>query len=309
MSSRNPNVFVDLKSLIRLRSQARGFSFLPKQPVKSLLAGRHGSKVRGRGLDFEELRHYRIGDDIRTIDWKVTNRTGRPHVRVYNEERERPALLLVDQRTSMFFGSKVKMKSVAAAELAALAAWRVLDSTDRVGGIVFNDSEVSLARPERSQRNVMRLLGEIAEFNHRLSLESPSVGTALAAAFAKAEQVCSHDFLLIVISDFSGWNTECLKRLKRIARHNDIIAGLVYDPLERELPQSSSFVISEGHQQIEVSPSKGDLAQRFAESFQNSVDEIRADLLKHGVPVIPIQTVDPVGDQVRQAIGRLEKTK
>ena len=109
-----------LDELILLKADARGFCFLPRQPVHSLLAGRHASRLRGRGLAFEELRHYRQGDDVRTIDWKATARLRSPHVRVYNEERERPVLLVVDQRRPMFFGSRRAMKSVAAAEVAAL---------------------------------------------------------------------------------------------------------------------------------------------------------------------------------------------
>jgi uncharacterized protein (DUF58 family) len=89
-----------------LEFRARGFSFLPRQPARSVLTGRHSSRLRGRGLNFEELRHYQPGDDIRSLDWKVTRRTGKPHVRVYTEERERSVLLLVDQRVSMFFGSQ-----------------------------------------------------------------------------------------------------------------------------------------------------------------------------------------------------------
>ena len=91
-------VYADLKQLVGLQYKAKGFSFLPKQPVHSVLTGRHTSRLRGRGLNFEELRHYRQGDDIRTMDWKVTNRTGKPHVRVYTEERERPVIMLIDQR-------------------------------------------------------------------------------------------------------------------------------------------------------------------------------------------------------------------
>ncbi|MGD8898369.1 MAG: DUF58 domain-containing protein, partial [Acidobacteriota bacterium] len=102
-----------------LEYRAEGYSFLPRQPVHSVLAGRHASRMRGRGLNFEEIRGYLPGDDIRTIDWKVTARTREPHVRVYTEERDRPALLLVDQRQSMFFGSRRAMKSVVAAEVAA----------------------------------------------------------------------------------------------------------------------------------------------------------------------------------------------
>ena len=102
-------IYASLKALVALQHQASGFSFLPKQPVHSILSGRHTSRLRGRGLNFEELRHYRSGDDIRTMDWKVTNRTGKPHVRVYTEEKERPVLLVVDQRISMFFGSQTSV--------------------------------------------------------------------------------------------------------------------------------------------------------------------------------------------------------
>ena len=105
----DPRIHVDLAALRRLGNSARALSFLPRQPSRSVLNGRHASRLRGRGLNFEELRNYVQGDDIRTIDWKVTARTGEPHVRVYTEERDRPALLVVDQRMSMFFGSKLYM--------------------------------------------------------------------------------------------------------------------------------------------------------------------------------------------------------
>src|SRR5215470_1661475 len=131
-------VYVDLGDLISLEQRARKVSFLPRQPVRSLLSGRFASRLRGRGLNFEEIRDYRAGDDVRSIDWKVTARLRKPHVRVFNEERDRPALLVVDQRLTMFFGSRLMLKSVAAAQAAAIAAWRILGVGDRVGGVVFN---------------------------------------------------------------------------------------------------------------------------------------------------------------------------
>ena len=146
-----PGVYSNLSELVVLQHQARGFSFLPRQPIHSLLAGRHASRLRGRGLDFEELRHYQFGDDVRLIDWKATNRTRKTQLRVFNEERERIVLLVIDQRLSMFFGSQRCMKSVTAAEAAALAAWRVVFAKDRVGAVVFNDSTIAEIRPQRSR--------------------------------------------------------------------------------------------------------------------------------------------------------------
>ena len=123
--------------MIRIRYKAADFSFKPVQPVNSILSGRYASRLRGRGLNFEELRRYHPGDDIRSMDWKVTARTRTPHVRVYTEEKDRSVLLIVDQRLNMFFGTRQRMKSVTALELAALGAWRALDSGDRVGMVGF----------------------------------------------------------------------------------------------------------------------------------------------------------------------------
>src|SRR3954462_15485055 len=154
-STRTPGVYIDLDDLIALEYRGRKVSFLPRQPVHSLLSGRFASRMRGRGLNFEEIRDYRPGDDVRSIDSKVTARLQKPHVRVFNEERDRQALLVVDQRLPMFFGSQRSMKSVTAAEAAAISAWRVLGAGDRVGAIVFNDTELAEFRPRRSRATVL----------------------------------------------------------------------------------------------------------------------------------------------------------
>src|SRR6201990_148806 len=163
-----PGVYIDLDGRIPLDYRDRSVSFLPRQPVHSLLSGRFASRMRGRGLNFEEIRDYRPGDDIRSIDWKVTARLQKPHVRVFDEERDRQALLVVDQRLSMFFGSRRSMKSVTAAEAAGIAAWRVLRAGDRVGAIVFNDSEITEFRPQRSRSTVLQILTAIVKDNRAL---------------------------------------------------------------------------------------------------------------------------------------------
>ena len=136
-----------------------------------MLAGRRASRLRGRGMLFEELRDYHPGDDVRRIDWRVTARTGRPHTRVYAEERERPVLLVVDQRLGMFFGTQLQMKSVTAAELAAQMAWQVLDAGDRVGALIFGDDTLNEIDPQRSRRTVLRILNQLVQFNQHLSVQ------------------------------------------------------------------------------------------------------------------------------------------
>lgn len=299
------NIYASLKSLVAMQHQVSGFSFLPRQPVHSILSGRHSSRLRGRGLNFEELRHYRAGDDIRTLDWKVTNRTRKPHVRVFTEERERPVLLVVDQRIGMFFGSQLKMKSVIAAELAALAAWRVLSVGDRVGALVFNDTEITETRPHRSRKTVLQILHNVLAFNHKLSANYPDAqnDAQLNLALKETERLSSHDYLIVIISDLSGWNEETVKRIKRLGRHNDVMVSLVFDPLEQTLPDSSQLVLSDGDMQIQVDAGQAGLGEQFTQHFESAVEHLQSELSKHGIPVIPMNTTEPVLNQVRKAIG------
>ncbi len=304
--AKDVGIYASLKELVALQIQASGFSFLPKQPVHSILSGRHSSRLRGRGLNFEELRHYHAGDDIRTMDWKVTNRTGKPHVRVYTEEKERPVLLLVDQRISMFFGSQFKMKSVVAAELTALSAWRVLSAGDRVGALIFNDTDIIEVRPQRSRKTVLQILHHVLKFNHALKADYSDVqnDAQLNHVLREAERLSGHDYLIVIISDMSGWNEETVKRIKRLARHNDVMASLVFDPLEKTLPVNSQLVLSDGEMQIQVDSGKAGLNEQYTEHFDSAVEHLQQELNKHGIPVIPMNTVESVLSQVRKAIGQ-----
>lgn len=303
--TRNSNVYADFDSLVAMQHKAAGLSFLPRQAVQSILSGRHASRLRGRGLNFEELRHYRSGDDIRTLDWKVTNRTKKPHVRVYTEERERRVLMIVDQRISMFFGSKVKMKSVAACEMAALCAWRTLAVGDRIGAILFNDVDIREIRPQRSRPNAQRILLECVKMNHTLHAQQEEAANEaqLARALRAAERVCDHDCLVVIISDLTGWSESTLGSIRRLSVHNDVIVPFVFDPLEKHLPERNSLVVSDGTVQIEVDGGKKALKEQFTAEFSSSFDAVQKDLKKFRVPVIPIDTVEPVEDQLRVALG------
>jgi len=299
------DIYTSLRALMRLRYSARGFSYLPRQPVRSLLSGRKRSRLRGRGLDFDELRHYRPGDDIRTMDWRVTNRTGKPHVRVYTEERDRPVVVMVDQRLSMFFGSQKKMKSVIAAEMAALTAWRVLDVGDRVGAILFNDSRSIEVKPTRNQRRVVSWLGKLATMNNQLSVApgNRSNPAGLNEALRMLERSIGHDYLVVLISDFHGWNDAALKTICRINQHNDIICALVFDPLERDISGASNLVVSDGKLQLEIEPDREELGRKFQESFTSSVAYVQGELRRHHVLVVPVDTVTPVSLQLREKLG------
>lgn len=296
-------IVVSLEDLILLRAEARGFSFLPRQPVSSLLAGRHASRLRGRGLSFEELRYYHPGDDVRSIDWKATARLRSPYLRVYTEERERPVLLVVDQRTPMFFGSRRAMKSVAAAELAALGGWRSLGAGDRVGGIVFNEEEVVQVRPHRSQARMLNLFHAIVSLNNRLASPEPLAGpVGLNDALQSALQVARHDYLVVLISDLDGANEETQRLATLIAARNDMLVCAVYDPLGASLSGSPGMVATDRGHSWEL-PGGDSFAADFRETFQNLVAEWGQIFRNLKVPVLPISTTSPAAGQIRTLFG------
>lgn len=304
-------VYTNVQELMKLRYKASGYSFLPRQPVHSLLTGRHASRLRGRGMDFEEIRRYLPGDDIRKIDWKVTARTKKPHTRVYTEERERPVLIVVDQRVSMFFGTRVNMKSVTAAHGAALAAWRVVDQGDRVGALVFNDTQVKEFSPYRSRKRVMQILGEIVRLNQLLNVDTQSKAnpTMLNQILDRALRTAKHDYMICIISDFFGMDENTRRLIKLMGQHNDVLAALIYDPIAGKPPQAGRFVISDGELQVEVDTSSGKKRTGIANIFDQRLRSLKDELTKLGIPVLPIQTEDPVELQVRRLLGQAIATQ
>ncbi|MCF6311542.1 MAG: DUF58 domain-containing protein [Verrucomicrobiales bacterium] len=298
-------IYADLDQLVRLEHRARGFSFLPRQPIHSILAGRHSSRLRGRGLNFEEIRGYLPGDDVRTMDWKVTARMRKPHVRVYTEERDRPILFLVDQRASMFFGSRRTMKSVAAAEAAALGAWKVLAAGDRVGALIFNDQEITSIKAHRSRGRVRQLLGAIVEKNQQLGKEpSPTAKPGmLNAALIQARKIAKHDHLICIISDFSGMDLDTKRLITLLNAHNDVMSLFIYDPLEAQLPDAGRLHMAESHLQLEIDTSEKKLRQQFASEFEERLELMKTLSRGRSIPFLPIETSHDVTRQIRDQLG------
>lgn len=299
--------YVSVDNLVALESIATDLTFLRKVPVRRFLAGRHESRMRGRGLSFEELRTYMPGDDVRTIDWRVTARTGQPFVRVYNEEKDRPALIVVDQRTNMFFGSRRSMKSVAAAEVAALCAWRVMTLGDRVGGVVFNDVKQEAVRPHRSRGAVIRFAETISIQNNALSADSDierSPGQ-LNAVLGSVAALARHDHLIIVVSDFDGHGPETRDLLLRMSVANDVIAVLVYDPFLLDLPRQGEMVVSGGALQAELQFGRGNVRDAVDSFARNRGRELLSWQEEMGLPMLPVSAAEEVAPQLRTLLGQL----
>jgi uncharacterized protein (DUF58 family) len=303
--------YADLDSLIALQFKAGNFTLKHNQPVRSLLFGRRASHVRGRGLDFEELRSYVAGDDVRSIDWRVTARMQKPYVRVYSEERDRPTMLVVDQRINMFFGSRVSMKSVVAAEVSALAAWQVFHQGDRIGALIFNDDKTEQVRMHRSRATVLRILDRISFQNHLLRADSPSQPRPerLNETLESVARVCHHDALIIIASDFDGADATTRELLLQLSQSNDIICCLAYDPLAVRLPPADQLVVSNGELQVELQLGQQKVRENILDASDRRMRAILAWQHELGIPVLPLSTAEDVARQMRHLLGHVAEQR
>lgn len=241
---------ISLPDLIRLQADARALKLPSARPVRSRQAGLQRSPQRGRGMAFAEVRQYQPGDDIRSIDWRVTARRQSPHTKLYEEERERPVLLLCDLGPSLFFASTGAYKQVRCAQVAAILSWLALWAGDQVGGIVFNGEKLEVLRPARRKKSVLRLLDSLAEQQHKpdrnggLPTSGMDNGPWLDQALAEARRVAHTGSRIFVLSDFLQISEDTASLLGALARHNVVNAIRIIDPLEEQLPDSGRFAVA-----------------------------------------------------------------
>lgn len=295
---------IDYRRLVKLQALSHSFRLLPKWQAKSLMAGRHHSHFRGRGLNFEELKHYQAGDDIRCLDWKVTLRTGQPHVRLYSEEKDRNVVILVDQGSNMFFASTDTMKSVVAAEVAALISWRVLREGDRIGMLLKKNDACLWSQPMRGQQHVLHLLKTLSQTNQSLNANSINSVSFSESLMALAKRDLRQS-TVIILSDFLSLNEHDIKQLKQIQRSNDLLAVRISDPMEHLIPEHAQWVIGDGQYQFNLHQPQqiSKVNQCFASKANENAKALNYLMARHNLPVIELSTDGSHLSQLKQAIG------
>lgn len=244
-------VIVELPELIALRRFAHSVRYTPER--RALRSGNHLSKLRGRGMDFAEVRHYQAGDEVRHMEWRMTARTGKPHVKLFQEERERPAIILADFNASMYFGTRVAFKSVIAARLASLIAWTAVKEGDRLGGLLFSENTHREFMPRSRDAGVLPFLAALSTYTKnqpQTLFHEPSSQRSMSEALLRLRRVTKPGSILVLISDFYTLDNEAERHLNRLRAHNDILAYHICDPLELAPPKSGQYAISNGQQEI-----------------------------------------------------------
>jgi uncharacterized protein (DUF58 family) len=237
------------QELAALRASARGIDLGHPSRVKSAVAGPYLSPYRGRGMEFAEVRAYVPGDDARHIDWRVTARTGQPHSKLFEEERERPLIVLADARTPMRFGTRTCFKSVAAARWSALLVWKAAECGDRVGGVTLSDSRIRSFRPRRSRNGATALIMGLAD-----ATSAPCGGGegSLADALMELRRIACVGSQVFILSDFADLDDVARRHLRQLARYTETSCVLVHDPLESAPPPPGHYRVSNGRGVIAI---------------------------------------------------------
>lgn len=297
LTTRQPFVltgaYVGLQDLLVLRHRPVNQQSRLNAKVVGNRAGLKLSKLKGRGVDFAEVRAYQPGDDIRSIDWRVTARKNKPHTKVFREERERPTLIVLDQTQHMFFGSQLRLKSVAAAEVAARIAWQNLNVGERVGGIVIGNQQQVLRKPFRTVKAVARLLNDIATFNQTLQRNNRSdPGPSLQQGLLSVRRLTHANYRIFLVSDFGGQLSTWQEHLHQLARHNQVIAVHVSDPLERELPPADQYAVTDGQSRLQFHSGDRKLRERYQHRFDAHREALARLCLHDNMQFIPVSTHD-----------------
>ena len=282
-----------LDELLELRHQAHTLGLASHHLVNTTFSGLYASVFRGQGLNFEEVREYREGDDIRNMDWKVTARTNEPHLKVYREERERSVVLCVDHGPHMFFGTRGTFKSVQAARAAALLGWAANSVNDRVGGMLYGDADTGLVhfQPTKDRRAMWRLLKEMANPVRRAQHGIDCIDRVLK----RADRGSGTGSLIFVIGDFNRDLQGLDKTLGQACQKHSVVLIPVDDPADREIPSLGRVMFRDAEgQMVEIDTDDADGQRVFTERWESQRAILNKLANRLGVAVIPVQTAQDV---------------
>lgn len=290
-------VKLTVDELLSLRQQASALDLSSKYQVSSTLAGGYRSRFRGRGMDFDEVRLYQAGDDIRNIDWRVTARTGKAHTKLFKEERERPVFILLDQSPRLFFGSKQAFKSVVGARASALLVWACINAGSRVGGIMFDDRDHLEHRPSGRRREALAFLRKISE-RHNQVMERLTQSQAtddplgLEKALARLRRLARPGSLIYLFSDFVGLTEDARRHLAHLCRHNDLQAYSLTDPLDYQLPPTGIYAVTDGNNVNQIHTGSTAMAKHYQQYFEQRQAGLETLFKQHKILYQPLTTTD-----------------
>ena len=295
-------VYSSLQSLIKLQTQVRTLN-LAKRHVRARQVGLHRSVFKGRGMDFAESRPYQPGDDVRTIDWRVTARSGKVHTKIFQEEREKPVLIWLDLRPSMFFATRGRFKSVVAAETAGLLIWKTLSEGDRAGGVLQTSAEHLEFKPSRSRSSVLGFMRALTEATQQDNSQAAVSDSALLQdSWRRLRRVTESGTQVFVISDFRQVNPAALRQLAMIHRQANITLVLVRDPLEDRLPPQGVLRVTDGKRSLWVNLKQKVWRRDYHERQRQAQVSLQEFARKYRISLIQLSTQDTSNERLLKLV-------
>jgi len=317
-----------MAELLQYQNKTALIDLSARKNIHGQMSGNYLSRSKGRGMEFDEVRHYQTGDDIRAIDWRVTARTGKTHTKLFREELERPVLIATDLSASMHFGSQLLFKSVQAAHLASLVAWHAKNRGDRLGGIVFNESEHLELKPRSRKEGVLHYLHALTAIHlsqHKSQFDDPqdksnptdeseSLSKNINDSYfsdncARIRQIAKPGSLVYLITDAqqikntdTPQQQDALRHLTQISQHCELVVCLVDDPLEQALPISSvklNVTLTDGSNRQQLTLGDSNTAAKYQQQAQNISEQCSHLLTKAGARVINFSAGQTLEQQLK----------
>lgn len=306
-------VAVSQAELIRLAGPAKVIA-LDVLRVTSLQTGAYVSRFRGRGMEFDESRPYQPGDDPRNIDWRVTARSTTAYTKLFREERERPVLVIVDLRRTMHFATQGSFKSVNASRAGALIAWAAHHRGDRLGGLIFGDTTHREIKPRLGRQSALRYLHELVAHpdwpdRHHAEDRAPGVDpeVPLTQAMAALRRVARPGSLVVVLSDFVAFSAVARSYLAGVARHNEVLAVFLSDPLERRLPPPGRYRLVSDRAEMAIDTHARAARAEYEQAFEARCEDLELFCQRYGMHLMPMSTQDDPVETLQRALGKRER--
>ncbi len=294
----NERVSISLKTLIELAKPAAGLN-LHRLSIRAQQNGGLLSHFKGRGMEFDEARLYQHGDDIRTIDWRVTARTGKTHTKLFREEREKPVFISVDNRPAMQFATRGVFKSVQAKKLAGLLAWAASQQGDRIGGQLFSNEYCQEVKPQNGKHSVLHFLNTLVASNFKKDYQDFSP----CLAYARLSQHVRPGSLVYVISDFRGLTEQAANYLVKLSEHSDVVLIFIYDPLEKGIAAEGRYRFTDDRKDVVIDTGDKERLSHYQHRFEERLNKLKRISASRGLALIQCSTQD---DPVRRLRRPLE---
>jgi uncharacterized protein (DUF58 family) len=308
-------ISLTIEELLPYQTKTTLIDLAATKNLHSRLSGNYLSRAKGRGMEFDEVRHYQTGDDVRAIDWRVTARTGKTHTKLFREEVERPVLIATDLTTPMKFGSQLLLKSVQAAHVAALVAWHVKERGDRIGGIVFNDHKHCELKPRSRKAGVLHYLHALTEIDkapnkvNQDNIDGQALKTtqhAFEDNCARLRQLARPGALIYLITDGQNINQTALRHLSQISRHCELVICLISDPLEHQLPRAKNklnVALTDGTSRTELTLGDKNTEKQYQQQASAIFSQREEKLNQAGARIVHFSAGQTLEKQLKDGVN------